>query len=185
MLGRELSQRLAGKQAPVDVGPWALQVKHAVLLRSARVLVAWQPLSSLSREGRLGVGCFVPHCSHTDSEPGILARMTSRVGLALPLPLRPQLTAWQPGLSMLICSCVCSGWARASSSPSENKKTCFASGGVEWGGFSGSRPAPQQGCQWAAACCYWRDSWLSSRLFPPAVQAWLAGEEAPGLRGPL
>ena len=85
---------------------------------------------------------------------------------------------------MLISSCVCSGWVRASSSPSENKKTCFASGGVEWGGLSGFQPVPQQGRQRAAACCYWRDSWLSGRLFPPAVQAWLAGEEAPSLQGP-
>lgn len=85
---------------------------------------------------------------------------------------------------MLISSCVCSGWVPASSSPLENKKTCFASGGVERGGLSGFQPAPQQGCQRAAACCYWRDTWLSGCLFPPAVQAWLAGEEAPGLRGP-
>lgn len=34
---------------------------------------------------------------------------------------------------MLISSYVCSGWIRASCSPSENKKTCFASaGGVGW-----------------------------------------------------
>jgi hypothetical protein len=64
---------------------------------------------------------------------------------------QPWLAAWQPGLSTLISSCVCSGWVPASPSPSENKKTCFASGRVEWGLLSGSRTAPQRGHQWAGS----------------------------------
>lgn len=76
---------------------------------------------------------------------------------------------------MLISSRVCSGWVRASSSPSENKKTCFASGGVEWGGLSGSRPAPQQGRQPAGSLLLleWRaGSWPPVSSSCPSTAGW-------------
>lgn len=103
--------------------------------------------------------------------------MVSQVGLALALLLSPppQLAPWQPGLSVLISSRVDSGWVRASCPPLENKKTCFASGGVEWGGLSGSRPGPRKATSGQAACCYWSGELAPQRLFPPAVQARQAG----------
>lgn len=41
---------------------------------------------------------------------------------------------------------------------------------------------PAEAASGRAACCCWMESWLPGRLFPPAVQARPAGEEAPGLR---
>lgn len=41
---------------------------------------------------------------------------------------------------------------------------------------------PSKAASGRAACCCWMESWLPRRLFPPAVQARPAGEEAPGLR---
>lgn len=41
---------------------------------------------------------------------------------------------------------------------------------------------PSKAASGRAACCCWMESWLPGRLFPPAVQARPAGEEAPGLR---
>ena len=141
------------------------------------------------RLGALSLEQPGPCCSSSDSEPGLLARMVSQVGLALALLLSPppQLAPWQPGLSVLISSRVDSGWVRASCPPLENKKTCFASGGVEWGGLSGSRPGPQQGRQWAGSLLLLE--WRAGSPAPvssscPSTAGWRAGEEAPGLQAP-
>lgn len=92
--------------------------------------------------------------------------------------------SWQPGSQALPAyqlPCLLR-MGTAPSSPSENKKTCFASGGVERvASLAPGRP-PGRAASGRAACCCWMARWLPGRLFPPAVQARPAGEEAPGLR---
>lgn len=53
-----------------------------------------------------------------------------------------------------------------------------------WSGVASLAPGrpPSKAASGRAACCCWMESWLPGRLFPPAVQARPAGEEAPGLR---
>lgn len=70
MPGKGQAPRLAKKQAPSDGCAPALKGYPAVLLRSAMVLVAWQPPgSSLFREGRLWVGDFIPGVARTLLSP--------------------------------------------------------------------------------------------------------------------
>lgn len=85
---------------------------------------------------------------------------------------------------MLISVCVCSAWVHSSSSPLENKKTCFASDGVEWGGLSGSRLGPQRGCQWAGSLLLLE--WRAGRPAACFLQLSKHGElgRKPPVRGP-
>lgn len=63
--------------------------------------------------------------------------------------------------------------------PMKNKKTCFASGRVEWGGLWHQAGPHSKAASGQAACCYWSGSWLPSARFlqlsKPGL-SWRAGE---------
>lgn len=111
----------------------------------------------------------------TDSEPGILACVTSRVRLGpVPASIAPADGLAARPLQAYQLPCL----LRIGTSPlppSENKKTCFATGGVEWGGLSGSRPAPQQGRQRAGSLLLleWRPGSPAACFLQLSKHGWL------------
>lgn len=96
---------------------------------------------------------------------------------------------WHPGSQA--CPCLSApvftqdGYGPPSPVRKQESMFCQWRGGV--GGLSGSRPAPQQGRQWAGSLLLLE--WRAGSPAPvssscPSAAGWRAGEEAPGLRAP-